>query len=81
MVKLRNGKSAGDDRIVSELLKNGGDLEAMIDWLWELLQMVWMTRQVPSEWKSATLEPPHKKKDTKVCDNYRGNLLLNVPAW
>ena len=33
--KLRNGKSAGDDRIVTELPKNGG--EAMIDWLWELL--------------------------------------------
>ena len=30
--KLRNGKSAGDDKIVSELLKNGG--ESMIDWLW-----------------------------------------------
>ena len=32
---VRNGKSAGDDRIVPELPKNGG--EAMIDWLWELL--------------------------------------------
>ena len=36
--KLRNGKSAGDDRIVAELLKNGG--EVMIDWLWELLKAV-----------------------------------------
>ena len=27
----------------------------MIDWLWELLQMVWRTKEVPSEWKSATL--------------------------
>ena len=76
--KLRNGKSAGDDRIVSELLKNGG--EAMINWLWELLQMVCRTRQAPSEWKSATLVPLHKKKDKKVCDNYRGISLLNVPG-
>ena len=66
--KLRNGKSAGDDRIVAELLKNGG--EAIINWLWELLKMVWKTRQVPSEWKSATLVLLHKKKDKKVCDNY-----------
>ena len=36
--KFRNGKSAGDDRIVAELLKNGG--EAMSDWLWELLKAV-----------------------------------------
>ena len=62
---------------MSELLKNGG--EAMIDWLWELLQMVWRTRQVPSEWKSATLVPLHKKT-YKVCDNYRGISLLNVPG-
>ena len=33
--------------------KSGG--EAMIDWLWELLQMVSRTKEVPSEWKSATL--------------------------
>ena len=68
MSKLRNRKSAGEDRIVAELLKNGR--EAMIDWLWQLLQTVRRTRQVPSEWKSATLVPLHKKKDRKVCDNY-----------
>ena len=34
--KLQNAKSAEDDRIVAELLKNGE--EAVIDWLWELLQ-------------------------------------------
>ena len=44
---------------MSELLKNGG--EVMIDWLGELLQMVWRTRQVSSEWKCATLVPLHKK--------------------
>ena len=66
--KLRNGKSAGNDRIVAELLKNGG--EAMIVWSWELLQMVGRTRQVPSEWKSATLVSLHRKKDKKACDNY-----------
>ena len=72
--KLRNGKSAGDDRIVVELLKNGG--EAVIDWLWELLQTVWRT----SEWKSSMLVPLHKTNDRKVCNNYRGISLLNVPG-
>ena len=66
--KLRNGKSAGNDRIVAELLKNGG--EAMIDWLWELLQMVWWTKQESTEWKRATLVSLHRKKDKKACDNY-----------
>ena len=36
--------------------------------------------QVPSEWKSGTLVPHHKKKDKKVGDNYRGISLLNVPG-
>ena len=63
---------------MSELLRNGG--EAMVDWLWELLQMLWRIRQVPSEWKSATLILLHRKKDRKVCDNYWGISLLNVPG-
>ena len=53
--KLQNGKSAYD-RIVAELLKNGR--EAGIDCL---LQTVWRSRQVPSEWKSFTLLPLYKK--------------------
>ena len=76
--RLRNGKAAGEDRIVAELLKNGG--EAVIDWLMELMQEVWRTRQVPQEWRNATLIPLFKKKDRKHCDNYRGISLLSVPG-
>ena len=76
--KLQNYKAAGEDEIVTELLKNGGD--AMIDWLLEILQEVWKTKQVPSEWKKAVLVPLHKKKDRKICDNYRGISLLSVPG-
>ena len=76
--KLQNKKAAGEDRIVAELLKNGG--ETMIDWLMELLREVWKTRQVPQEWKNATLVPLHKKKDRRICDNYRGISLLSVPG-
>ena len=63
---------------VSEMLKNGG--EVMIDWLLEILQEVWRTKQLPSEWKKSVLVPVHKKKDRKVCDNYRGISLLSVPG-
>ena len=59
-------------------MKSGGS--AVIDWLTELLQEVWRTRQVPQEWKDATLVPLHKKKDNKICDNYRGVALLSVPG-
>ena len=61
MTKLKNGKAAGNDNIAAELLKNGG--EAMVDWVTELVQEVWRTRQVPQEWKDAMLVPLFKKKD------------------
>ena len=44
---LQNGKAAGEDRIVAELLKGRG--EAVIDWLTELMQEVWRTRKVKSQ--------------------------------
>ena len=74
--KLKNGKKAGGDEVVAELVENGG--QAMIDWLWELLKEVWRMKQIPKEWRNAILIPIHKKKDRKVCDNYRGIALLSV---
>lgn len=71
--KLWNAKSAGDDKSVAELLRNGG--EEVTDWL---LQTVCKTRQVPSEWKSSTLLPLHKTNDRKFWSNYCGISLLNV---
>ena len=76
--KLRNGKAAGEDSIVPELLKNGGT--SLIDWLWELLLEGWKSGKAPEDWKSATLVPLHKKRDRKICDNYRGISLLSVPS-
>ena len=50
----------------------------MIDWLVELIQEVWKTRQVLQEWKNVTLVPLHEKKDQKECKNYRGISLLSI---
>ena len=41
---------------------------------------VWRTKQIPQEWKDAMLMPLHKKKDKRICDNYRGISLLSVPG-
>ena len=32
------------------------------------------------EWKRSVLVPKHKKKDRKVCNNYRGIALLSIPG-
>ena len=52
----------------------------MINWLWELLKVVWKTKQVPKEWKKAILIPLHKKKYKRLCENYWGIALLSVPG-
>ena len=76
--KLRNGKVAGQDEVVAELLKYGG--EVVIDWLTEVIQQVWRSGKIPQEWKDATLIPVHKKRARNECDNYRRISLLSVPG-
>ena len=44
--KLQHGKAVGEDEIVADE-KNGG--KVMINWLLEILQEVWRTKQLPSE--------------------------------
>ena len=68
--RFQNGKAAGGDRIVAELLKIGG--ETVIDWLTELIQEVWRTRKVPKYWRNATMIPLFKKKERAQCNNYKG---------
>ena len=44
------------------------------------MQEVWRTRQVPQEWRNATLIPLLNKKGRKHCSNYRGISLLSLPG-
>ena len=49
---------------------------------------VWSTGEVPQQWKDATIEVLHKKKDRSDCNNYReislvahsGKVLLKMVA-
>ena len=59
----KNGKAAGDDRVVAELVKKGG--ETMVDWLLELIQEVRRVGRVPQEWKDATLVYPYARRRTE----------------
>ena len=45
----------------------------------DIVVAVWMTGEVPQEWKDATIKVLHKKKDRTECSNYRG-LSLVAPA-
>ena len=53
--KLKNGKALGSDKIVAELVKNGG--QVMVDWLWELLRKVWRQRRSASRVEECHPDP------------------------
>ena len=40
------------------------------------IMAVWMTGEVPQEWKDANVKVRHKKKDWGECSNYRGLSLV-----
>lgn len=73
---LKNHKSAGENGVVAELIKYGGD--ELRKRLYELIVEVWNSEEMPEEWAKAVIIPLHKKGDRTVCDNYRGIALLDT---
>ena len=68
--KLQNGKAASDGRIVAELMKSGR--EKMMDWLVELIQEVWKTRQEPQIGRTPHLYPCTRRKIRKSVRTTEG---------
>ena len=75
---MANGKAMGPDELPAELLKLGlSDSSHEILLAFQgIIVAVWMTGEVPQEWKGATIRVLHKKKDRTECSNYRGLSLV-----
>ena len=52
------------------------DIRDIIHYFHNLLVNVWRTRDVPQQWKDATVTVLQKKKDRSDCNNYRGISLV-----
>ena len=74
--KLKKGKSAGVDDIISEWLMYGG--ERMNQALWVLLSQAWRSEVAPSDWSKGLISPIYKDGDHRDALNYRGITLLSV---
>jgi hypothetical protein len=59
-------------------LKHGGDF--IIDWLHQIISIVWKTERSSQDWKHTAIVNIFKKGDTKECGNYRGISLLSIPG-
>jgi len=72
--RLRSRRASGVDELPAELWKHGGKEACEI--LHTLISKVWVSEELPDQWKEALVVPLHKKGDRKDCANYRGISLL-----
>ena len=72
--KLKNQKSPGCDGIPAELWKATG--QSGIRLMHMICNMIWRTRQSPTEWTKLVLVPIPKSGDLKDCFNYRNVSLF-----
>ena len=75
---MANGKAMGPDELPTELLKLGlsDSSHEILLAFHDIILSVWMTGEVPQEWKDAAIKVVHKKKDRTECSNYRGLSLV-----
>ena len=75
---MANGKAMGPDELPAELVKLGlsDSSHEILLAFHDMIVAVWMTGEVPQEWKDATIKVLHKKKDRTECRNYRGLSLV-----
>jgi sorting nexin-29 len=75
IIKLKTGKTPGEDGIPGEILKLDPHLFA--EKLLPLLREIWRTEQIPTDWKTGLIIKLPKKGDLTQCGNWRGITLLN----
>ncbi|TKS65465.1 putative 149 kDa protein ORF 2 [Collichthys lucidus] len=76
--KLLCGKAPGVDEVRLEFLKA---LDVVgVSWLTRHCNTAWTSGAVPLDWQTGVVVPLFKKRDRRMCSNYRGITLLSLPG-
>ena len=73
---LQNHKAAGQDGVIGEILKAGG--ETIRKAVWRMCCVAWKTERVPLDWMQGLVVPLYKDGDDRDPMNYRGITLLSI---
>ena len=73
---MKNGKAGGEDEILTEMLKGGG--EAVVKSLAVMFNRIWGWEVVPEQWGCGMIVPLFKEGEREDCGNYRGIALLSI---
>ena len=77
--RLKNRRAPGICSITAALLKKGGD--SMIKWLAYIINIVWIKKIIPDDWRRGIILPFWKNKgNEEVCSNHRDITLLSIPG-
>ena len=74
--KLKNGKSAGPDGIINEMVKFGGS--TLHRTLLSLFSRIMSEGQYPTAWKYSTITPRYKSLSPHEPTNYRGIAVADI---
>ena len=79
---MASGKAMGPDELPAELLKLGlsDSSHEILLAFHDIIVAVWMTREVPQEWKDAAKKVLHKKKDRTECSTTGASLWWRMLA-
>jgi hypothetical protein len=66
--KLKSYKFPGNDQILAELIKAGG--ETLCSGIHKLICSIWNKEELPQQWKESIIIPIHKKGDKTDFNNY-----------
>ncbi|XP_047109276.1 uncharacterized protein LOC124777805 [Schistocerca piceifrons] len=76
--KIKNGRSAGHDRITPEMVKHMGE-KGHVELL-RVFNMAWKDKKVPDDWKETIVFPFYRDGDRSLCESYGAISFLNTAA-